>query len=65
MILIAIATAGYTALGGLPASLATDRIQALMVIALLTGLGILAFDSSIWGRNQCLGRSSKGIQSRR
>ena len=41
MVLIAIATAGYTALGGLPASLATDRIQALMVIALLTGLGIL------------------------
>ncbi|DAC25162.1 MAG TPA: hypothetical protein HA345_00435 [Candidatus Thalassarchaeaceae archaeon] len=41
MILIAAATASYTALGGLPASLATDRIQALTVIALLTGLGIL------------------------
>jgi Na+/proline symporter len=46
---VAIATAGYTAYGGLPASLATDRIQAWIVLFLIVSLLLFLFGGDIGG----------------
>ena len=49
MVAVAIVTAAYTAYGGLPASLATDRIQALIVLFLVVALLLLLFGGDIGG----------------
>jgi Na+/proline symporter len=46
---VAIATTGYTAYGGLPASLATDRIQAWIVLFLIVALLLFLFGGDIGG----------------
>ena len=46
---VAIATAGYTAYGGLPASLATDRIQAWIVLFLIVALLLFLFGGDMGG----------------
>ncbi len=46
---VAIATAAYTAYGGLPASLATDRIQAWIVLFLIVALLLFLFAGDIGG----------------
>jgi len=47
MIAVGVVTAGYTAYGGLPASLETDKIQALAIIFLITALLLLLFTRDI------------------
>jgi Na+/proline symporter len=47
MIFVGIVTAAYTAYGGLPASLATDRIQAWVIVLLVTALILLLFGFDI------------------
>jgi Na+/proline symporter len=49
MVAVAIVTAAYTAYGGLPASLATDRIQALIVLFLVVALLLFLFGGDIGG----------------
>ena len=49
MVAVAIITAAYTAYGGLPASLATDRIQALIVLFLVVALLLFLFGGDIGG----------------
>lgn len=46
VVAVAVATAAYTAYGGLPASLATDRWQAWLVMALVVG-GILSVTGTL------------------
>ncbi|SVD52775.1 uncharacterized protein METZ01_LOCUS405629, partial [marine metagenome] len=47
MSLVGVVTAGYTAYGGLPASLGTDRVQALSIILLITILLLFLFGSDL------------------
>lgn len=47
MVLVGVVTAAYTAYGGLPASLATDRIQAWTITILVTTLLIFLFGADI------------------
>ena len=47
MVLVGVVTAAYTAYGGLPASLATDRIQAWTITILVTTLLIFLFVADI------------------
>jgi len=47
MALVGVVTAGYTAYGGLPASLGTDRVQALSIILLITILLLFLFGSDL------------------
>ena len=47
MVLVGVVTAAYTAYGGLPASLATDRIQAWTITLLVTTLLIFLFGADI------------------
>jgi len=49
MVAVAIITAAYTAYGGLPASLATDRIQALIVLFLVVALLLFLVGGDIGG----------------
>ena len=43
MVAVGVVTAGYTSYGGLPASLETDKIQALSIILLITALILILF----------------------
>jgi len=47
MLAVAVVTAAYTAYGGLPASLHTDRWQAWMIIVLITALLLILFAADI------------------
>ena len=47
MILVGAVTAAYTAYGGLPASLATDRVQALAIALLVTTLLLFLFGADM------------------
>ena len=47
MVLVGVVTAAYTAYGGLPASLATDRVQALAIALLVTTLLLFLFGADM------------------
>ena len=47
MVLVGVVTAAYTAYGGLPASLATDRVQALAIGLLVTTLLLFLFGADM------------------
>ena len=47
MVVVGIVTAGYTAYGGLPASLGTDRVQAWTIMLLITTLLLFIFGSDL------------------
>lgn len=49
MVAVGIVTAAYTAYGGLPASLGTDRVQAFVILVLVVALLLVLFGGDIGG----------------
>ena len=49
MVAVGIVTAAYTAYGGLPASLGTDRVQAFVILVLVVALLLVLFGGDISG----------------
>tara|TARA_B100000029_G_C17497813_1_gene931591 strand:- start:31 stop:1467 length:1437 start_codon:yes stop_codon:yes gene_type:complete len=49
MVAVGIVTAAYTAYGGLPASLGTDRVQAFVILVLVVALLLVLFGADISG----------------
>lgn len=49
MVAVGIVTAAYTAYGGLPASLGTDRVQAFVILVLVVALLLVLFGADITG----------------
>ena len=49
MVAVGIVTAAYTAYGGLPASLGTDRVQAFVILVLVVALLLVLFGTDISG----------------